>query len=332
MFRFSAPYLLLLLGLIPLLLWRRRRNAFHPALRLADALPAQAAGKSLALALLPGVDMLKYAALALMLLALAGPQKGTRELKVLTEGINIMLAVDVSGSMAALDFDQKDLVLNRLEAVKQVVADFIAEREGDRIGLVVFGSEAYTQLPLTRDYDAILAALKHIEIGSAGTETALGDGLGISLKRILEVESKSDVVILLTDGQSNAGELAPMSAAGIAKRAGVRVYTIGVGTRGKAPFIIDDPVFGRRKVMRQVSIDENTLTAIARETGGLYQRAVDREGLVKVYETINELEKNQAEVKVYAEYDNLYPYLLLPAFILLALWVALSNTRFMRLP
>jgi Ca-activated chloride channel family protein len=251
---------------------------------------------------------------------------------VLTEGINIILAVDLSESMAALDFRREGRIVNRLEAVKGVVGDFVQQRTGDRIGMVVFGTEAYTQLPLTRDYNAIVSMLDRLKIGAAGKNTAIGDAIGISLKRLSDIESESNIIILLTDGQSNAGQLSPRAASEIAMETGVKIYTIGVGTRGQAPFLVRDPVFGERYVYQQVTIDEETLKAIADNTDGLYFRAEDTEGLATIYDRIDALEKTEVEVKTFSEFNDLYSFFLLPAFVLLAVWAVLANTRFLRLP
>jgi len=289
--------------------------AVSPSLRLTKALPA-----------------LRYGTLVLLIVAMARPQWGTEQIKVLTEGINIVLAMDLSESMAALDFKREDKVVNRLEAVKGVVDEFIASRNGDRIGLVVFGSHAYTQLPLTRDYNAILSMLDRLEIGAAGKQTAIGDAIGISLKRLEDVESRSNIIILLTDGQSNSGELSPEAAALVAADKKVKIYTIGVGTRGEAPYLINHPVFGERLVYQRVDIDETTLRLIAGKTDAVYFRAEDTEGLQKIYDTIDALEKTKAKMKTYAEYKEYYPFLLMPALVFLSIGILLSNTRFLRIP
>ncbi|MDM8551522.1 VWA domain-containing protein [Desulfobacterales bacterium HSG2] len=278
------------------------------------------------------LPILKYAAMCLMIIAIARPQSGTRKENILTEGINIVLAVDLSESMAALDFRRKGKIVNRLEAVKGVVHDFISKRDGDRIGMVVFGSDAYTQLPLTRDYNTVASVLERLKIGAAGPNTAVGDAIGISLKRIEDIESKSNIIILLTDGESNSGEFSPETTTEIAAQKNVRIYTIGVGTRGKAPFLIKHPVFGERYVYQPVSIDEETLRSIADKTGGQYFRAENMEGLEKIYDIIDKLEKTEVKVEVFAEYSELYSYFLAPAFVILGLWIVLSNTRFLRVP
>lgn len=278
------------------------------------------------------VPFLKYTALVFMIIAMARPQWGTKHVSTLTEGVNMVLAVDVSGSMAALDFKKKGKIVDRLEAVKGVINDFISKRDGDRIGMVVFGTNAFTQVPLTRDYNTISFVLDRLQIGSAGQSTAIGDAIGISLKRLEDIESKSNIIILLTDGESNAGELTPEIAAEIATDKGVKIYTIGVGTRGQAPFKVKNSIFGDRYVYQKVSIDEKTLKHIADKTGGLYFRAENTEGLDEIYTTIDKLEKTEVKVKTFAEYREYYSYLLIPAFCMLVLAVFLENTRYLRIP
>lgn len=332
MFRFASPYFFILLMIVPLAAFFRKRRNFMPAMGASSIASVKAVGGSLALRFGWLVPVLKYTALCLMIAALARPQWGTKRMNVKTEGVNIIMAVDLSESMAALDFRRGGKIVNRLEAVRGVVQEFVKERTGDRIGMVVFGDAAYTQLPLTRDYNTIVSILDRLEIGAAGQRTAIGDAIGISLKRIADIESKSNIIILLTDGKSNAGELSPEAATEIAVQKGVKIYTIGVGTRGKAPFLMRSGFFGDRYVYRQVDIDEETLGEIARKTGGLYFRAENIEGLQEIYDTIDRLEKTEVEVEQFAEYREMYPYLLIPAFGLICLWALLVNTRFLRVP
>ena len=242
------------------------------------------------------------------------------------------MAVDVSESMAALDFRQGGKVVNRLEAVKSVINTFIAKRSADRIGMVVFGTHAYTQVPLTRDYNTISAILERLKIGAAGKNTAIGDAIGIALKRLEDIKSKSNVIILLTDGQSNTGELTPEVAAEIAAQKGVKIYTIGVGSKGKAPFLIKHPLLGERYVYQQVNMDQDTLMLISQKTKGMYFRAADTQGLQKIYDTIDRMEKTEVKVKTFAEYRELYIYFLIPAFLILILRIVLANTRFLKVP
>jgi Ca-activated chloride channel family protein len=294
--------------------------------------PSAGIRPSVALRIRRLVPAIKFTVFALMVVALARPQWGTEKSNVLTEGINIVLALDLSESMAALDFERKGKIVNRLEAVKGVVQAFVAGREGDRIGMVVFGSHAYTQLPLTRDYNTLVSLLDRLEIGAAGKATAIGDAIGISIKRLADIESQSNIIILLTDGQSNAGELSPDTAGEIAAQKGVKIYTIGVGTRGRAPFLVKDSLFGERYVYQQVNIDEETLNNIAQKTGGLYFRAENLEGLENIYETIDRLETTEVEVEIFAEYNEIYPWLLIPALVLLSFYALLRNTRYLSVP
>lgn len=331
MFRLATPYALLLLALIPPLVWYRRRRA-RPALAGADTRLAVDLAPSPALAVYRLLPALYYLVLVLLIGTLARPQWGTQRLPTETEGINIVLTVDLSGSMAAEDFTYQGQRMNRLQAIKRVVRDFIARRTGDRIGMVVFGSQAYTQLPLTRDYQTIAALLERLEIGAAGKNTAIGDAIGISVKRLADIESRSNIIILLTDGRSNTGELEPLTAAGIARQKKIKIYTIGVGGKGRAPVPIDDPIFGRRYVYQEDDLDETGLRAIADETGGQFFRAEDLETLQKIYSTIDGLEKNKVTVQGFAEYKELYIYLLPSALLLLAAWIVLKNTRFLEIP
>lgn len=332
MFRFATPIFFLLLAAIPVILLIRSRLADYAPMKVTTLKNAGLISGSFFVHTRHIVPFLTYSALILMIVAMARPQWGTEHIIVDSEGINIILAVDVSGSMQALDFKREGKVVDRLEAVKGVVGDFIQERAGDRIGMVVFGSNAFTQLPLTRDYSTISYVLEKLEIGSAGPNTAIGDAIGISVKRLDDVESKSNVIILLSDGESNSGSMAPDAAAGIAAEKNVKIYTIGVGTKGKAPFKVNSPFFGERFVYQKVNIDEAALKDIAQKTGGLYFRAENTDGLKKIYETIDRLEKTKKKVKAYAEYKEYYPYLLIPALFCLALAVILGNTRYLRVP
>ena len=333
MFRFESPWSFFVLAGIPLvlILWRRRRP-FLP-LTLASMgtgdgqLPVSWAAR---FHFLP--DAVKICALVLMVVALARPQYGTRKMTINTQGINIILAVDLSESMAALDFKRDGHIVNRLEAVRGVILDFIQDREGDRIGMVVFGSQAYTQVPLTRDYNTLSMVLEKLQIGAAGPQTAIGDALGISLKRLEDIRSKSNIVILLTDGESNTGQLTPEAGALVASQRGVRVYTVGVGTHGQAPFLVKHPLLGDRYVYQRVSMDEAALKAIAAKTGGRYFRAEDTQGLETVYRTIDAMEKTEVKVKTHADYKEIYGYFLAPALGLLGLWMVMSHTRFLRIP
>jgi len=332
MFRFASPWFFLILLLLPLSAYLQHRGQRWPLLEIPTVTRFRSITRSGALKLMWVMPVLKYTALILMVVALARPQWGTRRVDILTEGINIILAVDVSESMAALDFKREGKIVNRLEAVRGVIHDFIGKRDGDRIGLVVFGTHAYTQVPMTRDYDTIDTILERVEIGAAGKSTAIGDAIGISLKRLRDVKSPSSVIILLTDGRSNTGALSPAAAAEVAAQRGVKVYTIGVGTKGRVPFRVRHPLMGERYVYQQVDIDEETLKAIAQKTGGAYFRAENTKGLTEIYSTIDAMEKSRVKTRTHAEYREYYLYFLLPAFTCLVLWSVLANTRYLRVP
>lgn len=344
MFRFASPLFLILLVIIPLLIYLRMykkggltESGHYPSINLSSLSFVQAdiskiITSSLTSILFRLLPVLKYTALALMIAALARPQFGTKKVDVTTEGINIILALDLSESMAALDFSTKGKIINRLDAVKEVVNDFIIEREGDRIGMVVFGSQAFTQLPLTRDYNTISFILERLKIGAAGPSTAIGDAVGISLKRLEDIKSKSNIIILLTDGSSNSGAISPETAASIAAEQGVKIYTIGVGKKGKAPFLINDPILGQRYIYQNVDIDHDTLKKMADMTKGAFFAARDVNSLAEIYKIIDNLEKTKIDVKSWAEYNDLYLWLLTPALTLLGIYIVLSNTRLIRIP
>ncbi|MBF0112137.1 MAG: VWA domain-containing protein [Desulfamplus sp.] len=340
MFRFASPLFLLLLGVIPIIIYllNYKTGGFNkedqPSIRSSSLSFLQTDGSKLPFTIMVFrlLPILKYAALVLMVVALARPQWGTKKIDVTTEGINIILALDLSESMAALDFSSKGKIINRLDAVREVISDFIMNRTGDRIGMVVFGSQAFTQLPLTRDYNTIGFVLDKLKIGAAGPATAIGDAVGISIKRLEDIKSRSNIIILLTDGSSNSGELTPETAAAIAAEQEVKIYTIGVGKEGKAPFLVNDPIFGQRYVYQRVEIDHETLKKMADMTKGAFFHAEDVDSLKKIYKMIDELEKTKVDVKSWAEYNDLYLWFLTPSFILLAIYIVLSNTRFMRIP
>ena len=330
MFRFASPLFLILL-LLPFLIlfFRRRKQQDHirvSTLEGLDTVPA-----SIMVRVSRCLPFFKAIALILLILALARPQWGDRKINVTTEGVNIILALDLSESMSALDFKKDGKLVTRLAAVKSVVRDFILKREGDRIGMVVFGSNAFTQLPLTRDYHTIAFILDRLEIGAAGPRTAIGDAIGISLKRLEDIESKSNLIILLTDGKSNSGELAWQDAVKIAAGRGVKIHTIGIGTDGEAPFLADG-FFGKQYVYRRVEMDMEALKTIAKETKGSFFEAADLESLEKIYAMIDSLEKTKVDVEKWVEYEEMYPGVLTAGLIFLFSYILLNNTRFLRIP
>jgi Ca-activated chloride channel family protein len=275
--------------------------------------------------------MLRILAIALLVIALARPQEGRKTSETLTPGVDIVLAIDTSGSMQALDFMRGEERINRLEVVKDVVRDFIRKRDTDRLGMVVFGGEAFTQAPLTLDHNILINFLDHLHIGMAGDSTAIGSALGISVKRLKDLKSKSKVIVLLTDGRNNAGNISPQQAAEIAATFDIKVYTVGVGTHGKAPFLVDT-VFGQSYVYQEVDLDEDTLQAIAQNTGAKYFRATDRKTLEDIYNQIDQMEKSEVIKKEHSEYNELFPRFLYAGLFLLLLEIILSNTRLLKIP
>jgi len=274
---------------------------------------------------------LRVAAISLVVWTMARPQGGNRMTEVTTEGIDIVLTVDTSGSMEALDFEVEGKQATRLDVAQQVVLDFIEGRANDRIGAVVFGAEAYTQCPMTTDYTILQMMIRDLYIGMAGDGTAIGDAIGVSVQRLEDLESKSRIVIVLTDGRHNMGLLEPAAAAAIARAKEVKIYTIGVGTEGEAPFRVDG-MFGSRIVYKPVDLDEATLKMIAETTGGAYFRATDTAALQQVYNTIDELEKTKIETVEHTDYHEAWAPYLLAALLLLVTEIVLVNTRLRKVP
>ena len=271
--------------------------------------------------------VLRCAAYALLAVALARPQDVDEQRRSSAEGIDIMLSIDVSGSMLARDFKP-----DRITAAKEVAGKFIADRYGDRLGLVVFAGEAFTQSPLTTAQSTLQTMLARIRSGIIEDGTAIGNGLATAINRLRESDAKSKVIILLTDGVNNRGEIAPLMAADIAADMGIKVYTIGVGTRGKAPYPVVD-MFGNMSFQpMDVEIDENTLEGIAERTGGRYFRATDNDKLQSIYDEINQLEKSKVEVTDYTVYHERFLALLLAALGVLLLEFLFTNIILKRIP
>ncbi len=318
--------LLLVLALAVWLWWRERPTTLqYSDLRLVHGLPQSA---RLQLRWLPTI--LRLMALALLIVAVARPQASREREIVRGKGVDIVLAVDISGSMAALDFEPQ----NRLEAAKQVIGEFIGGRDYDRIGIVVFAREAFSQCPPTFDYDVLRRLLADVELApDLGLDdgTAVGMGLAQAAGMLQESDAKSRVIILLTDGVNNAGQIDPQTAAQTAAALDVKVYTIGMGRPGQVPFPVDS-IFGRTTQMIESEIDEETLQRIAETTNALYFRATDTEGLRQIYDQIDQLEKSEVEVQVFTRYRELAGWVLFPALGLLLLELLLRYTVFRTLP
>lgn len=272
--------------------------------------------------------LLRSLVLALLVCALARPQTGTGEDKTTRHVLDIFVSLDVSGSMATLDF-QPD---NRLAAAKLEAKRFIEARSDDRIGLVIFAGQSFTQCPLTTDHKAILTLLEQIQLGTLEDGTAIGLGLASAVNRLKDSEAKSKIAVLLTDGVNNAGEIDPLTAAQLAKQFGVRVYTIGVGKDGTSFLPVQDPMFGTRLLKVETQIDEKMLDTIARMTGGRYFRAQDARGLREIFREIDKLEKTEIEVERSIHYEERYFWFLWPALFLLLGELVWRGLIFVKIP
>ncbi|WP_418983459.1 vWA domain-containing protein [Alistipes sp.] len=326
---FASPYYLWLLTLLAPMtayyVWRTLEGG--ASIRISSVDGVAGAPKTVRYWLRHLPFVLRAAAVTLLIVALARPQGVEQLSRTNTEGIDIMLSIDVSGSMLARDFRP-----DRITAAKEVAGSFIADRYGDRIGLVAFAGEAFTQSPLTTDQSTLQTLLSRIRSGLIEDGTAIGNGLATAINRLLESEAKSKVIILLTDGVNNRGEIAPLTAAEIARAQGIRVYTIGVGTQGMAPYPVPD-IFGNITIVKQkVEIDEKTLREIAEKTGGRYFRATDKAKLKAIYDEINQLEKSKVEVFEHTTYHELFLPWLLAALALLAAEFLLRQLVLKRIP
>lgn len=324
---FASPaWLLLLLALPVFWLWaraRRRRALVLPALATAGDLPRTWRERLRAVP-----EVFRVLAFACGILALARPQELSAGRPVTTSGVDIVLALDASGSMKAEDFQPR----NRLEVAKKAAVDFIADRPSDRIGLVTFAGQAVTQAPLTLDHDILMTTVRRVAIGGLAEGTAIGTALATAVNRLRASDARSRVVILLTDGVNNAGQIDPLTAAETARVLGVKVYTIGVGTTGEAPYLLEDPRFGRRYVRVVVRIDEEILRGIAARTGGQYFRATDPQALTQVYAEIDRLERSPLTGRRPVVRLDRYLWVLLPALAFVVMEGVLRGTLFRRLP
>jgi Ca-activated chloride channel homolog len=334
---FAHPYLLWLLLLLPVLAWLKGKRGRQPAFLYSSVQLVKGVigiTRSSAGAILP---KLRWLALALFICALAEPRFVHSEAKVSASGVDIVVALDMSGSMTDED---EGFVLNgsqasRFAIAKDVLKKFIAKRPSDRLGLVVFATEAFVAVPPTLDHDFLLQNLERMEIGVINeNQTAIGSALSTALNRLRDLKSKSKIVILMTDGENNAGKVPPLTAAEAAAALNIKVYTIGVGTRGVARRAVGIDPFSGQKIYRQVpvDVDEETLTAIAKKTGGRYYRADSSDTLRKIYTEIDRLEKTEADVKKFTYYSELFPWAVLPGMFLLLLETILSHTVWRKLP
>lgn len=325
---FASPDYFYLLLLIPaIMVWyvfRFRRS--QPSLRVSSTLPFAKISRGNKTWLYHGLFVLRMMALVLIIIALARPQSTSSHNDVSVEGIDVVMAMDISGSMLAQDF-----IPNRIEAAKEVGIDFIKGRPDDRIGLVVFSGESFTQCPLTTDHTVLIDLYKDLHSGMIDDGTALGDGLATAVNRLKESKALSKVIILLTDGVNNMGSVDPVSAAEIAKLYGVRVYTIGVGTQGYAPIPVQTP-FGWQLQNMEVQIDEPLLERIAQMTGAKYFRAINRSALVEIYKEIDRMEKSKIDVTEFRRKSEEFMPWALAGMLLLIMELLLRYSVFRRLP
>ena len=326
MFEFANPWVLVLAVLIPLAVWWQKQwgNRREGTIQLSSVKTVKNVAGLSGEWKLKLVRTIQMIVLSLLIMAMARP----RAVRDLTETsvnvVDINLVLDISSSMRAEDFKP-----NRLEAAKATARKFIEDREGDRIGLLVFAGESYIQCPLTIDYDVLLDLLDQVEIvDEAHDGTAIGMAIAHGINRLRSSDAKSRIMVLLSDGSNNAGELDPITAAGFAAEYDIKIYAIGVGSRGKAPFPVDDPVFGKRYVQVDVEMDEKTLQQLAETTNGQYFRATDEERLSEIYDEINSLERSEISVKQFREYRELFGWMLIPSVVIMLSMMFVNESIF----
>jgi len=326
--RFANPVFLLLLFSIPVIVWyflkkHKSSSITYPNIGLLrKVFPVNNLRNKVLL-------IMRMSALTLLILAFARPQQGLVTNESSTKGIDIMLCIDTSSTMQALDFQPK----NRLEVAKETAKDFIKARKHDRIGVVIFSGLSFTQCPLTLDHDALFEFLDKVQIGIAQMDgTAIGSGIMTSISRLKDSPGKSKVIILLSDGRNNMGEVDPITASKAAQSVDIKIYTIGIGVPGKALFPVQDPMFGLQYVYIPEELDEGMMTNIAELTGGKYFRAKTYRGFKDIFKQIDKLEKSEIKTDQYTEYGELYRFFLLPAFLLILAEIVLAKTIFRKIP
>lgn len=331
-FQFVHPQFLWLLLLLPVLAIWKGRWGRPVSVRLPstdDAIQVGAKPRSKVGGLLAFFGLLAF---ALLIVAFARPRHGKGSSEIEASGIDIVLTLDVSGSMEAMDFELDGKPVNRLEVVKNVVAKFVGQRPNDKLGMVAFAGRPYLVSPLTMDHEFLAKRLSSVKMGQVEDGTAIGSAIASSVSHLRDSTAKSRIIILLTDGVNNAGAVNPLTAAEAAKALGIKIYTIGAGIRGEAPMPVQDAFGNTHFQNAKVEIDEDMMREVATATGGQYFRATDTDSLEKIYESINQLEKTTRKLKKYQQYDELYLWFLVPGLGLLLLELVLAQTRFRRLP
>lgn len=332
MLNFHNPIFLILIPAAAAIIFFAKKQNAQSGIRFSSEDFLNKLKSSFKIKLAKNLFFLRLASVTLIILALARPQSPVADSKIQSDGIDIVLAIDCSTSMLAEDFKISNRRQNRIEVVKDVVKDFIRARKNDRIAIVAFAARAYTVCPLTLDYGWLLENLERIKTGMIEDGTALGSGIASSLNRLKETAAKSKIIILLTDGRNNTGKISPFTAAEAALALKIKVYTIGAGSKGLAPYPMND-FFGNTVYQPiQIDIDEDTLIKVASLTNAKYFRATDTESLRKIYKEIDKMEKTTIEDKGYLEYNELFPIFLIPGIILLFLEIILSNTVLRKIP
>jgi len=332
MIHFLYPSFLWLLALLPLFALVRGRRGPVAAVRYSSADIARQVARETRSRAGQWFAPINLLALAFIIIALARPQFGHSRSTVEASGIDMMLALDCSGSMAALDFKLDGQPASRIDIVKSVVSKFIDERPNDRMGVIGFAGAPYLVSPLTLDHDWLQLNLERVQLGAVEDGTAIGSAIALGVNRLRDQPGKSKVIVLLTDGENNMGKIMPETAAQAAKALGVKVYTIGAGVRGDAPVPVTDADGNKRLVMAKVDVDEDTLKRIADETGGKFFRATDTQSLKSIYGEIDRMEKTTHQLKKFETQSELFAFALIPALGLLGTGLALNHTRFRRLP
>ena len=330
---FAHPLLLLLLLLLPLAAWLKGKRGEPPAFVYSSVQLVRGILNISRTRSGGFLSALRWLALALFIIALSQPRLTKSETKVTASGVDIVVALDMSGSMISEDFELRGQRVNRFNMARAVLKKFIDQRPNDRIGLVVFATQPYIATPLTLDHEFLVENLDRLQIGAIDeNRTAIGSALSTAVNRLRELKSKSKIVILMTDGQNNSGKIAPLTAAEAAQALSVKVYTIGVGTRGMAPM---PQYFAGQRIgerMEPVDIDEDTLQKIANLTGGKYYRADNTARFQAIYAEIDKLEKTEKEIKKFAQHKELFAWAITPGLGLILLETLLRQTLFRRLP
>ncbi len=332
---FAHPYFLLLLLLLPAFAWLKGKRGRSPAFLYSSVKLVEGFTRARRSRAGGFLAALRWLTLALFIVALAQPRLMKSNTTVKASGVDIAVAFDLSGSMLSEDFVVKGARVNRFNMARSVLKKFIDQRPGDRIGLVVFASQAYIATPLTLDHEFLQENLDRLEIGSINqNQTAIGDALGTAVNRLRDLKSKSKITILMTDGQNNAGKIQPLMAADAARALGIKVYTIGIGEQGEAPMPVGRNPYTGQMVYQNVpvDVDEDTLQKIADATGGKYYRADNAERFQQIYAEIDKLEKTEATINKYTEFKELFPWLVAGGLGLLLIELVLGQTIFRRLP